>query len=145
MITRTIYDEIVKACDASPDKEACGFVTFNSKTGVMNFFQVKNISEKNPEVHFEMDPTELYQVLSRTSLMRPNSDEQLYMTWHSHPTGMPIPSVTDFKRLHYDCFHLIYGMWHNWMSKEDQAKYKPVRLWKYNPIYFDEVQLKIID
>lgn len=146
-ITRAILSRFIQDCNKNPNKETCSMITWDTDLGLMNYFNIKNISEENPEVHFEMDPTELYQVLSRTDLMRPGSPEKLYMTAHSHPTGLPVPSVTDYKRLHYDVYHMIYGMWYNWMEDEDKAKYKPVRVWKYNfeKQFFDEVELKVID
>lgn len=145
IFAKSMYDAFIEFCDKEPKKETCYIIIGeegNTKQDAL--YQIPNIAKKNLAIEFVMHPQALFELLSKTKLLDKASKLVLKATLHSHPTGFPVPSTTDYEHLQYNVLHYIYGMQ---LKGLEQDKYKPVRCWKYNRTpekqFFDEVIFEV--
>jgi desampylase len=88
-ISRYVLIGIQQISADSEGREACGLL-FGSDALVDGFQVVENVHEA-PDRHFEIDPAALFAALRAERAGGPG----IIGYWHSHPSGDPMPSITD--------------------------------------------------
>lgn len=112
-ISQEIYDQLVAYGEESPTEEVCGALLgkkFADDSWVCDeFIPMTNVSTEGHSHHYVADPNELFQVLSKTTLMFDDAEKDLVGIFHTHPNHEPTPSITDIGEAGYEGAYLIYS------------------------------------
>lgn len=99
-----ILDQIVRHAQAARPLEGCGLLIGHDRS-VNRFVPVTN--KLGSPTAYEMDPAEL---ISALRALR-ESGESLLAIYHSHPTGVAMPSSRDVERAYYpEAAHIIVSL-----------------------------------
>jgi len=142
IFSHQLYNKIISIGNKSPKREICGVIlrNINGDYTTDELFEIPNIAISDQRADFIMHPNILFKVLQKTTLLNKNANMVLFATFHSHPNGLPVPSVIDLENLNYEIVHFIYGM-----SLKDYPSVKPIRAWTYkkDKSWFDEQKIML--
>ena len=119
--------------------ECCGLITGSIyydysdnliKSNCDVFHPIKNISKKELQWDYLMDPNEYRKVLKTTSIFCSYSSIELTAIFHTHPNNEAIPSKLDIKGAAWYTVYLIYAVRLNkWAA------------WFWNSYYFTRIPI----
>lgn len=102
-ISRPLLDAILAQAAANPDREICGLL-FGSETCIDAALPTTNVHPE-PARHFEVDPT----ALIAAHRAERAGGRRLIGHYHSHPTGIALPSDEDVRSGEPGRLSLIVG------------------------------------
>ncbi len=115
LINNEILDEFIQYADQSPS-EICGLISGKHFADVPadvamadTLHLIDNISSEIKAIDYVMQPQQMFNVMRQTTMLNKKSKVDLIACIHSHPTGLPIPSIIDIDRAEYDWVYVIYS------------------------------------
>ena len=151
-IVGTIFNELHNYITLTPDVEVCGIIKgIKNKDGSIvlgnEIIKIKNISDYKKEVDYVMNPNELMNALKDTTFINKNNNKEWVCIFHSHPSGIPIPSSIDLDRAEYNVVYYIGGLKTKKFDSVDMSykSYNDACYWydKKNDI-FKEITMEVV-
>lgn len=90
------FDAIVRAAEASNEREVCGVLggRYGTDRSVVETVHEATNAAAQPSVRYELDPAEQLEILETIE----EEGREVVGFYHSHPAGPPGPSPTDRER-----------------------------------------------
>jgi len=134
-VENSLLQQLADYGDEHSTVEVCGVLTGQQgdEWEIKEFTPTTNITPGDMAVvHYMPDPTEFFQIIKDTRLVKKSADKDFIGIFHTHPNNLPIPSMTDHNGAGYKGIYIIYSPKFNnlafyyWDGDEDNREWEHI-------------------
>jgi proteasome lid subunit RPN8/RPN11 len=114
-VEESVLQQLKDYGNGRPTVEVCGALLGQKSEDeglwkINEFIPITNVTNRALEaVHYIPDPTEWFQAIRQTRLVKSSADKDFMGVFHTHPNNLPIPSETDHREAGYKGIYIIFS------------------------------------